>query len=91
MTSALIGGAPRRKAAEASRPLPIVWWNRIVVTQSNVRGWKMTPSIYIGQDLTDVWIDGLALGRRDPAPAASNPDRRTVRNDPATHVPRIAL
>ena len=79
------------RALTEARSVPILWWNRIVVTQSNVRGWKMTPSIYIGQDLADVWIDGPALGRRDPAPAASNPDRQAVRNGPATPLPRLAL
>jgi peptide/nickel transport system substrate-binding protein len=36
---------------------PILWYNRIVPTTANVKGWNMTPSHYIGQDLADVCID----------------------------------
>jgi peptide/nickel transport system substrate-binding protein len=37
--------------------VPILWWNRIVATDSFVKGWSITPSHFIGQDLTDVWLD----------------------------------
>jgi peptide/nickel transport system substrate-binding protein len=37
--------------------VPLLWYNRIVPTTQDVRGWNMTPSQYIGQDLTDVWLD----------------------------------
>ena len=37
--------------------VPILWWNRIVVTSARLKGWNMTPSHFIGQDLTDVWLD----------------------------------
>ncbi|HEU0155760.1 MAG TPA: ABC transporter substrate-binding protein [Stellaceae bacterium] len=37
--------------------VPLLWWNRIVVTAAKVRGWSITPSHFIGQDLTDVWLD----------------------------------
>lgn len=37
--------------------VPLLWWNRIVVTSSKLRGWYITPSHFIGQDLTDVWLD----------------------------------
>jgi peptide/nickel transport system substrate-binding protein len=37
--------------------VPILWWNRIIVTSATLKGWNMTPSHYIGQDLTDVWLD----------------------------------
>jgi peptide/nickel transport system substrate-binding protein len=77
------------RALTEARSVPILWWNRIVVTTSNVRGWKMTPSIYIGQDLADVWIDRPTLGSR--ASAALNADSRTARNGPATPLPLIAL
>ena len=29
----------------------------IVPMTANVKGWNMTPSQYIGQDLADVWVD----------------------------------
>ena len=31
--------------------------NRIVAHSSNVKGWSITPSHFIGQDLTDVWLE----------------------------------
>ena len=46
-----------RHALTAAYEVPILWWNRIVVTSANLKGWNMTPSHYIGQDLTDVWLD----------------------------------
>jgi len=36
--------------------VPTLWWNRIVVTSSALHGWNITPSHFIGQDLTDVWL-----------------------------------
>ena len=46
-----------RHALSEAYTVPILWWNRIVITAASVRGWNMTPSHYIGQDLTDVWLD----------------------------------
>ncbi len=36
--------------------VPILWWQRIVVMNSRVRGWSMSPTHMIYQDLADVWI-----------------------------------
>jgi peptide/nickel transport system substrate-binding protein len=36
---------------------PTIWWHRIVVTWKPLRGWYMSPSHYINQDLQDVWLD----------------------------------
>jgi len=36
--------------------VPLLWWRRIVVMRSNIRGWYMTPSHLIGQDLETVWL-----------------------------------
>jgi peptide/nickel transport system substrate-binding protein len=36
---------------------PLLWWNRIVATSAKLKGWSITPSHFIGQDLTDVWLD----------------------------------
>jgi len=46
-----------RHALTEAYTVPILWYNRIVATTANVKGWNMTPSQYIGQDLTDVWLD----------------------------------
>ena len=45
-----------QQAMTQAYQVPLLWWNRIVVTSSSVRGWAMTPSHYLGQDLTDVWL-----------------------------------
>ncbi len=36
--------------------VPLLWWSRIVVMRSNVKGWSMSPSHLIGQDLETVWL-----------------------------------
>ena len=46
-----------RHALTEAYTVPLLWWNRIVVTSSKLKGWSITPSHFIGQDLTDVWID----------------------------------
>jgi peptide/nickel transport system substrate-binding protein len=33
------------------------WWNRIVPMRSYVKGWKISPSHYINQNLANVWLD----------------------------------
>jgi peptide/nickel transport system substrate-binding protein len=35
----------------------IIWWNRIVPYRSYVKGWKISPSHYINQDLATIWLD----------------------------------
>jgi peptide/nickel transport system substrate-binding protein len=34
-----------------------LWWNRIIPHRSYVKGWKVSPSHYLNQDLTNVWLD----------------------------------
>ena len=33
-----------RHAPTQARAVPILWYNRIVPTRANVKGWSMTPS-----------------------------------------------
>jgi peptide/nickel transport system substrate-binding protein len=35
----------------------ILWWYRIVPYRSYVKGWKISPSHYINQDLATIWLD----------------------------------
>jgi peptide/nickel transport system substrate-binding protein len=37
--------------------VPLLWWNRIVATSAKLKGWSITPSHFIGQDLTEVWLE----------------------------------
>src|SRR5947207_1913008 len=46
-----------RHALEEAYTVPLLWWDRIVATSSKLRGWNITPSHFLGQDLTDVWIN----------------------------------
>jgi peptide/nickel transport system substrate-binding protein len=45
-----------RRALTEAYAVPILWWNRIIVNSSRVRGWDITPSHYLNQDLADVWL-----------------------------------
>jgi peptide/nickel transport system substrate-binding protein len=46
-----------RRAFTAAYAVPILWWNRIIVNAASVKGWAITPSHYLNQDLADVWLD----------------------------------
>ena len=46
-----------KRALEQSYTIPTIWWHRIIVTNSKLKGWYITPSHYVGQDLADVWLD----------------------------------
>jgi peptide/nickel transport system substrate-binding protein len=37
--------------------VPLLWWQRIVVMSTKVKGWEMSPSHLIGQDLEKVWLE----------------------------------
>jgi peptide/nickel transport system substrate-binding protein len=45
-----------RHLFEQSYAVPLIWWQRIIVHDKRVNGWHVSPSHYIGQDLTDVWL-----------------------------------
>jgi peptide/nickel transport system substrate-binding protein len=46
----------RHELTEADT-VPLLWWKRIVVTSTDLKGWHITPSHFIGQDLAGVWLD----------------------------------
>jgi len=35
----------------------LLWWYRMVPHHSYVKGWKISPSHYLNQDLATVWLD----------------------------------
>ena len=37
--------------------VPLLWWERILVNHRKIKGWYMTPSHYLWQDLSTVWLD----------------------------------
>jgi peptide/nickel transport system substrate-binding protein len=40
-----------------AREFPMLWWYREIPERSYVQGWKIGPSHYINQDLSDIWLD----------------------------------
>ncbi len=45
-----------RRALRLAYTVPVLWWQRSVVMDRSVRGWQITPSHYLGQDLAEVWL-----------------------------------
>jgi peptide/nickel transport system substrate-binding protein len=45
-----------RQALTEAYAVPILWWNRIIANSAQVKGWAITPSHYLNQDLADVWL-----------------------------------
>ena len=43
---------------EQAYAFPILWWQRIVPHASTLRGYRVLPSHYLNQDLTEVWLEG---------------------------------
>jgi peptide/nickel transport system substrate-binding protein len=37
--------------------VPLLWWQRIIINHKKIQGWYMTPSHYLWQDLSTVWLD----------------------------------
>ena len=46
-----------RHLLEEAYVVPTIWWHRIVVYHKQLKGWHITPSHYVGQDLVNVWLD----------------------------------
>ena len=46
-----------QRVLDQAYTIPVLWWHRIVVHWKQMHGWHMTPSTYLNQDLTDVWLD----------------------------------
>jgi len=35
----------------------MLWQHRIVPCRSYVKGWRISPSFYVNQDLSTIWLD----------------------------------
>jgi peptide/nickel transport system substrate-binding protein len=42
---------------EQAHFIPGLWWYRIITHRTYLKGWKISPSHYINQQLENVWID----------------------------------
>jgi peptide/nickel transport system substrate-binding protein len=51
----------------------VLWWYRIIPYRSYVEGWKISPSHYLNQDLSTIWLDPPHCGACTvgPKPAGS--------------------
>jgi peptide/nickel transport system substrate-binding protein len=47
----------KRVLDEQAHNLITLWWYRIIPHRSYVKGWKITASHYLNQDLSGVWLD----------------------------------
>lgn len=52
----LIWQFEKRALDEMAYGLYTIWWQRIIPHASALRGWKITPSHYLNQDLRDIWL-----------------------------------
>jgi len=46
----------KRVLDEKAYQFDLLWWQRIVPHSARLKGWKITPSHYVNQDLRDVWL-----------------------------------
>jgi hypothetical protein len=46
-----------------AREFPMLWWNRMIPERSFVDGWKIGPSHFINQDLSNIWLDEGRAGK----------------------------
>ena len=46
----------RRVLDEKAYQFDLLWWQRIVPHWTKLKGWKITSSHYVNQDLRDVWL-----------------------------------
>ncbi len=42
---------------DQAHQLMVTYWYRIVPMRSYVKGWKISPSHYLNQDLANIWLD----------------------------------
>jgi peptide/nickel transport system substrate-binding protein len=54
---ALMRDFEKRVLDTEAHAMVVTYWNRIVPLRSYVKGWKVSPSHYVNQDLANVWLD----------------------------------
>jgi len=54
---ALMREYERQTMEIGAHQLMVTWWYRIVPMRSYVKGWKISPSHYLNQDLANIWLD----------------------------------
>jgi len=46
-----------KRALTEAYTFPTIWWHRVIVNWKQMKGWHMSPSHYLNQDLSEVWLD----------------------------------
>jgi peptide/nickel transport system substrate-binding protein len=46
-----------KRINDEAHQLAVTYWYRIVPMRSYVKGWKISPSHYLNQDLANIWLD----------------------------------
>ena len=54
---ALMRQFEKRVLDTEAHQMVMTYWNRIIPLRSYVKGWKISPSHYINQDLVNIWLD----------------------------------
>jgi peptide/nickel transport system substrate-binding protein len=54
---ALMRELEKRVLDDEAHEIFLLWWYRTVPYRSYVKGWKISPSHYLNQDLATVWLD----------------------------------
>jgi peptide/nickel transport system substrate-binding protein len=52
-----IAGDLQRTIITEANSVPVIWYSRIVAHVPQLKGWKILPTHFANQDLTDVWLD----------------------------------
>ena len=52
-----IAGDLQRAIITEANSAPVIWYSRIVAHVPQLKGWKILPTHFANQDLTDVWLD----------------------------------
>ncbi|MGE0203139.1 MAG: ABC transporter substrate-binding protein [Hyphomicrobiaceae bacterium] len=53
----LMRAMEKRVLEEEALSFPTLWWHRIIVHRSYMKGWKVSPSHYLNLDMANVWIE----------------------------------
>jgi len=52
-----LAGDLQRAIITETNSVPVIWYSRIVAHVPQLKGWKILPTHFANQDLTDVWLD----------------------------------
>jgi peptide/nickel transport system substrate-binding protein len=54
---ALLHQFEKRVLVDEAHYVVLLWFQRIIPHWSAVKGWKISPSHYLNQDLAEVWVE----------------------------------